>query len=221
MPDYQYRYYDPQAGRWLSRDPIEERGGLNLYVHTRNSPLGSIDHLGLLSPPPDVSDGLSYPEAAQHFFDGETKPENPKERKDLSIPFKSVDQGWSFWDFISDPCKASQGYHSIDALKVVDLWSIENFFTIAGPGRIVVRLSGDLNVSYGDGYGLWFFEGRITIDDNRFDFDPAKDNQARGFVKEWQTKIVNWTQDGLGGLEFMISFPGGRDVKESGCCKGI
>ena len=28
---YNQRYYDPQLGRWLSRDPIEEEGGLNLY----------------------------------------------------------------------------------------------------------------------------------------------------------------------------------------------
>jgi len=28
---YTYRYYDPLTGRWPSKDPIEERGGLNLY----------------------------------------------------------------------------------------------------------------------------------------------------------------------------------------------
>ena len=27
---YGYRYYNPSAGRWPSRDPIGERGGLNL-----------------------------------------------------------------------------------------------------------------------------------------------------------------------------------------------
>jgi RHS repeat-associated protein len=27
---YGYRWYDPHTGRWPSRDPIEERGGLNL-----------------------------------------------------------------------------------------------------------------------------------------------------------------------------------------------
>ena len=26
---YGYRYYDPVEGRWLSRDPIQEEGGLN------------------------------------------------------------------------------------------------------------------------------------------------------------------------------------------------
>lgn len=25
---YGYRYYDPQQGRWLNRDPIREAGGI-------------------------------------------------------------------------------------------------------------------------------------------------------------------------------------------------
>ena len=44
---YGYRYYDPQTGRWPSRDPIEEDGGLNLYIFVVNEPLGGIDYLGL------------------------------------------------------------------------------------------------------------------------------------------------------------------------------
>jgi RHS repeat-associated protein len=35
---YGYRYYSPRLGRWISRDPIEERGGVNLYVFCRNCP---------------------------------------------------------------------------------------------------------------------------------------------------------------------------------------
>jgi RHS repeat-associated protein len=45
---YGYRYYDPSTGRWPSRDPIEERGGLNLYGFAGNSPLNGVDPFGLL-----------------------------------------------------------------------------------------------------------------------------------------------------------------------------
>lgn len=42
-----HRWYDADAGRWLSRDPIEEEGGINLYGYVGNSPLTLIDPLGL------------------------------------------------------------------------------------------------------------------------------------------------------------------------------
>jgi RHS repeat-associated protein len=43
---YGYRYYDPSTGRWVSRDPIEERGGLNMYVMIRNNTINLLDILG-------------------------------------------------------------------------------------------------------------------------------------------------------------------------------
>ena len=43
---YGYRYYDPVTGRWPSRDPIGERGGLNLYGFVGNEPINSFDLLG-------------------------------------------------------------------------------------------------------------------------------------------------------------------------------
>ena len=36
---YGYRYYDPRLGRWLSRDPLEEQGGINLMGFLSNDPL--------------------------------------------------------------------------------------------------------------------------------------------------------------------------------------
>ncbi len=42
----QYRKYHPSLGRWLSRDPIEEQGGVNLYVMCGNNGVGRYDYLG-------------------------------------------------------------------------------------------------------------------------------------------------------------------------------
>ncbi|MDF1742028.1 MAG: RHS repeat-associated core domain-containing protein, partial [Verrucomicrobiales bacterium] len=45
---YGFRYYMPELGRWASRDPIEEAGGVNLYRFSRNNALLSIDRFGLI-----------------------------------------------------------------------------------------------------------------------------------------------------------------------------
>ena len=42
-----YRVYDPVTARWLSRDPIGEMGGVNLYAYAYDNPVGLVDPLGL------------------------------------------------------------------------------------------------------------------------------------------------------------------------------
>jgi hypothetical protein len=36
-------FYNPSTGRWLSRDPIEEQGGRNLYAFAKNDLVSRID----------------------------------------------------------------------------------------------------------------------------------------------------------------------------------
>ncbi len=43
---YNYRHYSPSLGRFLSRDPIEEQGGVNLYAFVENQILFQVDMLG-------------------------------------------------------------------------------------------------------------------------------------------------------------------------------
>jgi RHS repeat-associated protein len=45
---YGYRYYNPSTGRWLSRDPIGNNGGLNLYAFVNNRTPDRLDYLGML-----------------------------------------------------------------------------------------------------------------------------------------------------------------------------
>ena len=60
---YGYRFYDPSLQRWINRDPIEEKGGLNLYGFVANDTMRFVDIWGL-----DIDSihaSASNPEAAE------------------------------------------------------------------------------------------------------------------------------------------------------------
>jgi RHS repeat-associated protein len=52
---YGRRFYDPRLGRWLSRDPKEEIGGVNLYGFVGNNGINKWDYLGMCDAPDDNS----------------------------------------------------------------------------------------------------------------------------------------------------------------------
>src|SRR3974390_1406019 len=45
---YRDRYYDPQAGRFSSEDPIGFLGGINFYAYVKNNVPNTFDPLGLV-----------------------------------------------------------------------------------------------------------------------------------------------------------------------------
>lgn len=79
-----YGYWYEKDGRWLSRDPIGERGGSNLYGMVGNNAVNSIDAFGLW---------ISWPKGGQHgtltrnslntALEGLTPPVNEKCRKEI------------------------------------------------------------------------------------------------------------------------------------------
>ena len=47
LVNFRMRWYDPETGRWLSKDPIGLSGGLNLYAFCGNTPIFLVDAFGL------------------------------------------------------------------------------------------------------------------------------------------------------------------------------
>ncbi len=72
--NYGYRYYHPELGRWLSRDPIEEMDGLNLYAFVRNNGINYSDFIGRqqIRPPGNEGGELTNPDGDGFIHDNET-----------------------------------------------------------------------------------------------------------------------------------------------------
>ncbi len=66
---YGYRYYEPETGRWPSRDPIEEQGGTGIYTFVSNSVTGKVDILGR----EEMSAGEEAPEERPYTWHCECK----------------------------------------------------------------------------------------------------------------------------------------------------
>jgi RHS repeat-associated protein len=68
-----YRYYDPDIGRFVSKDPIGLQGGVNVYQYAPN-PVQWVDPLGLAT----VSNAPDFDTARRGAFEkaGMTNPEN-------------------------------------------------------------------------------------------------------------------------------------------------
>ncbi len=242
---YGYRYYDPLTGRWPSRDPIGERGGINLYGFVRNSGVNRFDRLGLVGSitipgssqgwgsgpstpykPPTSSDGLSYPEGADHYYNGSGAP--------LTVPFSEVDPGWVVKDFI-DPCSYDYGSHPIDTSKPHELFNDTDSFTHnAGPGRIAIKLVGTLTVTKEQtsdgGCKKWSFSGSQSAPSDEFDFESRpwgeRDPEAGFHMGPFGNPVVNvpWREVVTrlinlgGGDNFTVNFTGDKTTNENGEC---
>jgi RHS repeat-associated protein len=64
---YGFRYYQPETGRWLSRDPLGERGGKNLYQFCYNDGINWFDYLGWTP----VNGGISVPNGSGPTANGQ------------------------------------------------------------------------------------------------------------------------------------------------------
>jgi len=83
------RFYLPSAGRWTTRDPIEEAGGLNFYAFVLNNPVNYIDPIGLWDWPWSSPKPPPPPKKERPRFGPEPEEDDKPDLKELK-PFKTV-----------------------------------------------------------------------------------------------------------------------------------
>jgi len=82
---YIYRYYSPDMGRWINRDPIGEKGGENIYCFVNNHAVSYCDYNGLFRfviksvdvTRPDQKPIPQPPQYPGRYFLGITNVKNP------------------------------------------------------------------------------------------------------------------------------------------------
>jgi RHS repeat-associated protein len=84
-----YRAFDPNLGRWISRDPIHEKGGINLYGYALNSPISLVDPSGF-----DAGQACLGPESSGYPVYGPfANPNANPEGRPMVGPFNTPDFG--------------------------------------------------------------------------------------------------------------------------------
>lgn len=113
--DYGLRWYHPDQGRFVNRDPIGEAGGENLYAFVNNDPVNGRDMLGLFELCPEGGGNPDDPNCGDHV--------------DYELdPFSVNWDGWD-WDYFND--------WEIDDDWRNDNW-FENFYYFDGSSNIFV-----------------------------------------------------------------------------------
>jgi len=116
-------FYNPDIGRWLSRDPIGEAGGINLYGYVGNDPVNQLDNFGL-SKEDEKRILESYARSTEWM-------NRNGHRVDIFPPFGSVKWpgyglGGKGWECISQSQKVA---NDLNRLTLDDPWVIQVIMT--------------------------------------------------------------------------------------------
>ena len=116
MQDVGQRFYSPGTGRWLSRDPIAERGGANLCAFVGNNPASYADVLGMLP----VGDPNWVRRTCDNACcDTDTVAEG---RQHLMRAYASIDASWNARGI---PRRSPEPWYSCDTLSELILGALD------------------------------------------------------------------------------------------------
>jgi RHS repeat-associated protein len=156
---YNYRYYAPAIGRWLSADPIGLAGGSNLYAMLGNNPVNFTDYLGLMEGGTDQAMAIMGKNVVYQSIDGQyhnfpqgfVKDHLDKAKTWAKATGNSLQQACSFGVWGPD-------YYAFGEPSLRD--KVNGYETAA----IVSRIGSELALGWITGYGgTMVFAAKLTI----------------------------------------------------------
>ncbi len=162
------RWYQPNIGRFIQRDPIGIMGGLNLYIYCDANPLNSVDPLGL------------YGWAERHAR-RQAAFLNRTDRVILWITGGPTGSNWwsDFWDDRS----------TVNASNVATAAEIASLFAPMGVCVRIVSMGGKAVRVAKNG---WWIERKLLKLRKYIRFDPPHHGKGRHIDGDWIKRIRGW-----------------------------
>jgi hypothetical protein len=157
LPHCGQALYNPSTGRWLSRDPIQESGGINLYAFLNNAPIFAVDPFGhcgckclrvhvTYDPGGEIMEGFKWYEDPLH-------PGIPRYGNQIHVVWE-VEGEANECHFFQDESQVTMDVTRPDGSKLhiqginnessEDNWDDLGFVPIAGPGYYLLELNWDV-----------------------------------------------------------------------------
>ncbi len=132
-----HRAYNANFGRWMNRDPMQERGGINLFGYVGNSPISSIDSFGL-APMSSLLDRLIAICNNKNCVD-------PADKKDCIEEAKRIAKAMEkFWKDYNDPKNKGKYPTDKDAVNGYYCWD----WAVGMSGVVAANSSGIFRSGY-------------------------------------------------------------------------
>jgi RHS repeat-associated protein len=194
---YGYRYYQPSLGVWLSRDPLGEEGGDNLYAFLRNRSTTWIDIDGRTGWAPGPG-GKFFPQGGKPLDDyveygllsGVAQKlfhhyRNGRGKELTLTPDEFIE---------TDPDNVSvENILTGHELNGITTFTDEKFQTVANKGGTLGTFTVILNGQFCKYEGGASFDGKLTIQDT-FNFDPkgfSNQESNRSWKAELQVQLAH------------------------------
>jgi RHS repeat-associated protein len=210
---YGYRYYNPQWGRWLSKDPIGERGGVNLYGFVGNNGINRVDYLGQFSlnynPPPNSTVtpfelGIEWLTGLgprhRDFKDGDAFAEQMRSHNHIQTQIREVTN--TVTGKCNSDCKYRGPYSPPRSTSSYNLGGVEGVAKYLGDYSNLLTFGafGNLAVTFTGSYSATFTAKNIDCCTKTADLEIVLNNTSHaasalrppilGYTDSWQTHIA-------------------------------
>jgi hypothetical protein len=184
---------DPLTGRWLSRDPIRENGGINLSAFAENDGVTGVDYLGLQ----DLGDSL---------HDNLVKPPDPYEHQNqLDTQDAASVDAWesAAKNDINSKINCTSKPNSVDGYSGVGGSQIQAI------SRVALNTEANVSVIWDNTTCCWAWSATLTASNDWGASRHAEFGKDVGESVEW----LLWP------FFPAIHLPVGKwDISDDGCC---